>query len=403
MSFLLDVRHGRAQGLEPMSTWSFVASGPDCASTSFRAAWHDLLAASDDPFMMYQSPEWFDLVRSGSASGRDAPSLAVHRDASRKIIGVVPLYRIKERCVFPLALGRSYTTQPKKMIQLATGRLLLPPGDRWFDEFFESLVQRHLERLIVEVDNVPVGGPMDLYLKSSPLIDRKYCVFEMPGRSTVHTIPLPTTYDEFLAPYSAKKRYNLRRQFRQLQERAKGGLELRRYESADGVSEFFNNWDRLSAARNTPDPTPMPLAGREDRTRRMADLGLFHSYILMDGTDPVAAWFAQRWGRVVLLDKTLHNHNYNAYSPGTCLLHMVVEQLIQERRAGLINLGYGYPSQESSSTNVTLDYASYWLIPRTWKSQVFQLGYTGFRRLVASAKAVLSNRNRQQGAPTVEA
>ena len=90
-----------------------------------------------------------------------------------------------------------------------------------------------------------------------------------------------------------------------------------------------------------------------------------------------------------MLAKTLHNDSDSAYSPGSCLLHMVVEQLIRSRSPRLINFGYGSPSYDYRATNVVLDYVSYWPIPRTWKSRVFHAGYTSLRRVVTAIKSGL--------------
>jgi Acetyltransferase (GNAT) domain len=398
MNPLIEARHDRAQGPETMSTWSLLCNGPDTASVSLRQSWRDLLAASGDPFAMHQSPEWFEVNRAeAAAAGLPAPSLAVRRNSRQEVVGVVPLHSIHERLVFPLALRRSILTRPKHMIRIPSGRLLLPEGDRWLDGLFSSLGRCGPERPIIRLSNVPVPGPLSTYVGTSPLIRRDYCVYTVPPSPfKVYTIPLPPTYDEFLARYSSKKRYNLRRQLRQLVQHAAGGLTLRRFESPDDVPELLACWDQLSAARETPDPTPVPVEGREVRNRRLAGVGLLCSYVLMDGARPIAGFLGYRCGSVFTVGKTLHDHSYNAYSPGTCLLHMVIEQLVSGGSARLISFGYGYPGQEWA-THAVLDYVSYWLVPATWRSRLFQFAYGRLRRGIAAVKSGLPQRNAVPG------
>src|SRR5262249_23753294 len=81
------------------------------------------------------------------------------------------------------------------------------------------------------------------------------------------------------------------------------------------------------------------------------------------------------------------------FSPGTALLHMVIEDLIKDGRARLINMGYGAPKSDYPSTNVAHDYVSYWLIPKSSKNRLFQACYQNFRRGVAVWKrAILTAR-----------
>jgi hypothetical protein len=194
-----------------------------------------------------------------------------------------------------------------------------------------------------------------------------------------------------MSKYSSKKRYNLRRQFRQLEQRAHGGLRLRRYETAEDVAEFLEHWDQLgpSPAIATSPTSPIPQVGGDERARLMGEVGLFCSYLLLDGGRPIAGCLAQRYGPVLKVDGFRHDDEFDAQSPGTCLLHKIVEELIAGRSIRLINLGYGPPHHDIRATNVILDYFSYWLIPRTWRSRLFQIAYTGLRQGVTAAKSVL--------------
>ncbi len=208
----------------------------------------------------------------------------------------------------------------------------------------------------------------------------------------VYTISLPPTYDEFLARYSAKKRYNLRRQFRQLEQYAGAGLTLRRFETPDEVPEFLAFWAQILANRETTHPGRMSLVGQESRNRRLAGLGLFCSYVLFGGDRPIATLLGYQYGSVFVVERTLHDQGYNAFSPGTCLLHTVVEQLLAAGSTRLINLGYGSPGHDYRATHTVLDYISYWLIPATWRNRLFQFGYERLRRGVATVKAGLAQR-----------
>ena len=50
---------------------------------------------------------------------------------------------------------------------------------------------------------------------------------------------MPASYVEYLAQFSTKKQYNLRRQERVLRERGAGKLELRRWEVPEDVPNLY--------------------------------------------------------------------------------------------------------------------------------------------------------------------
>lgn len=404
MNPLIGTHTDRVLGPETKSTWLLQCNGSDSASTSLHQVWRALLAASEDPFAMHQSPEWFEVLRAEAAeTGSPVPSLAIRRNSTRQVVGVVPLHSIQERLIFPLALRRAVVSRPRQITCIPSGRLLLPDGDRMLDGLFNSMGLHGPERRIIRLSNVPVPSPLNTYVETSPLIRRNFCVHVVPGVHKVYTISLPPSYDEFMARYSAKKRYNLRRQFRQLEQHVGAGLTLRRFETPDEVPEFLAYWAQILATRETPHRRPIPLVGQEARNRRLAGLGLFCSYVLCDAARPIASLFGYRYGSVFTVERTLHDQGYNAFSPGTCLLHMVVEQLLAGGSARLINLGYGSPNHDYRATHTVLDYVSYWLIPSTWRSRLFQFGYGRLRRGIAAVKSGLARRNAVPGEPAADA
>ena len=67
------------------------------SSLHLRHEWQRLLSASDDPFAIYQFSEWYDYMRESQGGLRPGHSLAVRRDADKKLIGIVPLYLTEQR------------------------------------------------------------------------------------------------------------------------------------------------------------------------------------------------------------------------------------------------------------------------------------------------------------------
>ncbi|HZW33735.1 MAG TPA: GNAT family N-acetyltransferase [Isosphaeraceae bacterium] len=375
----LTIRH------RPMSFWSLLDSAPETASIDLRQAWQALLEASEDLFAIYQSPFWFDTMREDAGSPGAPHALAVSRDADHRLVGIVPLFVTRERCVFPLIRGHVHTTSKREVITLPSGRLLLPPGAEGFDALLTSLAGHYPNGPTLKIENIPIPSPLHDYLHSSNLIRQRYFLHEVPYLDRVHTIPLPASYDAFLARYSAKKRYNLRRQLRLLQERTGNRLAMRRYDSVASVEELVASYEALSQNRHEEAEGEEPLlvlkspGGVACLLRRLARGGLLRAYVLEDGERPISCLLAAQFGGTFVLRRTLHDPAYNALSPGVALMHMAIEDLIKERPARVVNLGYGSREHDAHATHIAWDFVSYWLIPKTWRSRLFLAGYKALR------------------------
>ena len=112
--------------------------------------------------------------------------------------------------------------------------------------------------------------------------------------------------------------------------------------------------------------------------------------MLLGGSRPVAGIYGERFGKTYMLGATLHDPAYDAFSPGTTLFHLVVEDLIKDKRVASINLGYGYSRYGHRTTSMVLDYASFWLYPKTWQNRLFRTCYTAFRHTAAALKRLLA-------------
>jgi len=382
------------------SSWSLLPTTSQSSPTTLRDAWRGLLESSNDPFGLYQSPEWFDLLRAEQNEEGPRHALAVRRDEQGRLIGVVPLFVTTEPFRIPLVFGRVYRTPPTKMIKLVSGRLLLPPGEDSLDGLFASIAERYPDRPVLKIERIPCPGPLHDYLRSSARIRERYFLQEIPGQNRVHTIPLPPSFKQFLARYGAKKRYNLRRQLRLLEARAAGKLTMSRCDSIQNLRAFVTDYanllragGRIADAAQVDANTPF-----EAQNRRVASDGLLRSYVLKDAEHPVASILGYQFGETFLLGQIAHDPAYEEFSPGTALFHMVVEDLINDGGIKLINLGYGSSETFHRSTEVALGYIAYWLIPKTWKSRVLLGSYAAFRRVVTSLKTAIRPSRREQPA-----
>jgi Acetyltransferase (GNAT) domain len=383
--------------MSALSTWSLQTSASIPARPNLRHEWRDLLNSSDDIFALYQSSEWFDQMRAREDALRRSQSLAVRRNSHGRLTAVVPFYITESGCTFAIAGGRSYTPR-LKAVTLMSVQLLMRPKESMFDALFDAIVTRYPRDLPVRIDYIPVNGQLYDYLKSSHRIQDRYFVYQVPGLTGVHAIPLTATYEQFLAQYSGKKRYNLRRQLQLLRQYTDGRLELRRCDSAESVSEIVDSVLNIRRAAGNKiiggsDRNPRSWYSQQIRAEQaLANLGLQRSYILWDGERPISCIRGCQFGRTFYMRKTDHDPAYDRFSPGTALLQLVIQDLIKDKRFGLINLGWGHPSYKHHTAHQVVDYALVWLFPVTWRNRLIRSCYRGFRRTVSSLKVALKFR-----------
>src|SRR5205085_12301169 len=137
-------------------------------------------------------------------------------------------------------------------------------------------------------------------------ITGRFFVFTWPGLDHIHTIPLPATFEAFLAKYDAKKRYNLRRQLRLLRERTRGSLEFRRITAPGDVPLFLDAEAALTGDGSSSRYSESDgLEAMElDRLRDQAARGLLRSYLLLDGDRPIASILGMQRGDIYFIGKT---------------------------------------------------------------------------------------------------
>jgi hypothetical protein len=66
----------------------------------------------------------------------------------------------------------------------------------------------------------------------------------------------------------------------------------------------------------------------------------------------------------------MHDPAFNRFSPGPTLLHLLVADLIRRRSMDPIDLGFGEPAYQHSSTNVTESRAMVFLLRRSVANQM---------------------------------
>ena len=251
----------------------------------------------------------------------------------------------------------------------------------------------------ISLSGVEVGSVLWQYLHSSRVLRERYLLHVVEGVRPYYVLPLPRTFDEYLAQYTSKKRYNLKRQNKILRERG-GRLELRRIESPDDVQCFLD-----AEAQMVPSAQRFSgLGGKQADSfwsrRKSVDLaerGFLRSYVLTCGDDPIGLIKGLQYGRTYSALQTFYRKDYASLSPGAATLYLVVEDLLKYRPANRIDFGFGEPNPKHHSSNVTLEMACVLLMKKTLGNRILHGVHTTFFSAVRLAKRIRDRIESREG------
>ena len=136
--------------------------GQSALAAELRKDWEKMVHASGNPYMVYQSPEWWDhRIATGSADGY---ALAVIRDTHGRPQGYVPV----ESCVFDLmfsAKSRTFLRLPLRCVSVLGGMPLLPANREAHRILFHSLFDKFPECSAIYLKAVYGNTPCWYYLE----------------------------------------------------------------------------------------------------------------------------------------------------------------------------------------------------------------------------------------------
>ena len=141
--------------------------------------------------------------------------------------------------------GRALATSNLNALVVLGSQPLVPSDPALHDQIFTTIGQAFPAADAIVMGSVPVDSFLWRHCHESPAIQQQSLVYIPNGVRSCHTIPLPKSFDEYLAKLGAKRRYNLRRQVRKLGDFAKNTLELRRITAPADVPLLLDALDAI--------------------------------------------------------------------------------------------------------------------------------------------------------------
>lgn len=353
-----------------------------CLTPAASQEWRALMAASDNVYAQYQSPEWFAHLH---ATHRDKllPPLVV-RDADGRMAGVVPALLAPYDLNYEMR-GTSISRSRLRAAAILGGVPLLPPDADLHERAFRAIFREAKHAQCLYLHSVPTSSFLWRYLEESPWIRERFRMYLPDGVRMLHLVRLPATFEAYLAKFKHKKRYNLARQERLLREHIGGRLELRRIERVDQVASFRDavaTVIRDSWQGRVASPEAYTILQDCEPFEDLAERGLIRSYVLECAGTPSAFVLGYQFGDIYHYAEIAYRQQDARFSPGTTLLYLLIQDLITHRSPSLLNFGIGDAVYKREFGTHQFQDASVLLLDRTVRNAAVQVIHSTFQGLV---------------------
>jgi len=217
---------------------------------------------------------------------------------------------------------------------------LLPPSAEFYDAFIKGLFCDS------EIDYLRVVVPADdpflaFLLKKHRRPD--WLVFA-PSQTKVyyHWINLSIGQQAYWARFTRKQQYNFNRELRTLA--SLGNVECVRISSAEEAATFADAATTIGAKTwqyRGPNSIAREIEKEELQSLlvTMSGLGMLRSYLLKVGDEYICFWTSFQQESVFWLYDTGFNPIYAKYSPGKCLLQLIINDLFAHNLPSSLSFG----------------------------------------------------------------
>lgn len=300
-----------------------------------RHAWDDMSARSQSPEGIYQSPAYFAFTQQADNAAMTQPAvLCLKRAADESIAGLVPA----RLATVPLEFKFGH-------VRLLTVRLpvvqLLGSVPMVADNLPRRLVFRSL------LDRFP--GARAVYMQALPQEHFKAAGSGLRwnvvnGWRKCLGVDIEGDFDSYMKSLPSKKRYNMTRQIRQLEQEA-GGLATTAITAPGQAAQLRA---ALEALLGAGEAAQYPGARYFER---LASNGLLHSYVISGAHGPVAAVIGTRYGSTWYVHNIFTADAYAKLSPGTSTFLLTLKDATAAQVVRKVEFGYGSPNREFKSTH----------------------------------------------------
>jgi hypothetical protein len=335
--------------------WSvrLIAAAAAVDAPEIRAAWERLIAGSDNPDALYQSPPWLENLARYDKSAEHIVALVTNGDGA--IAGVVALRMQDLPLNFELGERSLFGTRIRVANVLGSQPLLVADGSA-HASLYDAIAREisHCRGLFFKT--LPAASPAWTYLQA--YAKTGWLCHAMNGLHSHHLIRLPDTFAKYLESKNSRTRRNFKRRLKGFDPSVKPGSRLVRIEHSDQVGLFLETAAAISEKSWQHQNIGVRVITNPDehaRQAHLAELGLLRSYLLYYGETPCAFLIGYQYADVFNATEVGFDHELSEASPGTVLFLRVIEDIMSEGPAKWFNFGTGDAAYKGLYSNEVYD------------------------------------------------
>jgi hypothetical protein len=258
--------------------------------------------------------------------------------------------------------------------------------EAFLDGITEILRSRRADS--ITIDEVALNSPM--WRALSALRRRGLTYFHDRVPAAHSYLDFPEKPEDYWKKISNKTRKRVRKQGQDLK------TVMVHYRTPEGVQEFLNKANAI-CAKSWQGLTLGKRIGNDPKTcaywTEIAKLGAMRSYTLeIDGV-PIAFQRSMQWNGTLVLDQTGYDPAYHPHSPGTMMMHQIIDDLIADNTPRRVDFGQGdFPYKRYFGTTL-IEAVPVIIVPRRMKPLGVMLASRINRDAHVAARRVLERLN----------
>ncbi|MET0029224.1 MAG: GNAT family N-acetyltransferase [Candidatus Thiodiazotropha sp.] len=317
-----------------MITWKTLPNITGCHTHSL--AWQAGVSFDSNLYAMYHSLDWLSCLDNPQ---HDTISIAEHcRDGATTFAAFkkrkIPLnFRLSRRLNFTSDLSVLELLGCDLVGKNSYSSLKAIANSVWND--FRSVDAIYLK-------SVNVGSSIwQTFSDNNWRVDNAL-VYMPDTERTFHYVDSIKTHQEYIDGFKSKQRISFKRKIKKINEAFPGKVEIHRIDYADDLDYLTlsakqivqNSWKMHSFRQPIPESI-----NNQQFLRQVTENGFLRSHVLsLDGV-PCAFTVGFLCNGIYHCADTAYDINYAKYSPGTVLLYLAIEDIINSDQAKVIHFG----------------------------------------------------------------
>ena len=304
--------------------------------------WDELLSKSSNLYKMYQSLPWWQHLT--SRDDRSEYDLISVEDQAGEIIGIIPLKKslVSTNVTFK---RREMKISSFNCLEVLGSQLILPTSSDLYTKFLQWVWKNYQSIDAVYFKSIPNNSYDWQFMSEKQWNIDGSLIYKLSHEREFFVLRTAETFEAYLeTQFRKKKRYNLKRQVRLLQEAADNKLEIQCITDPEKVPGFnrlvkeitSKSWKAKKLGNYIPD-----YVQDDEYLKDVASRQLLRAYLLYLDGKAITYVLGYQFQDVYHYSDIGFDEDYAKYSPGSVLLFLLIEDLIKHTGLKFVNFGIG--------------------------------------------------------------